>query len=83
MPYESGQDKVLKEYEPIDIGNENTIVVKIMRYAAGEPKVSIQKTFKTKDGEERGTGKLGRIDYETLVALNKVLQQSCEDMHSF
>lgn len=83
MPYDSGQDKVLKEYDPIDIGNDNTIAVKIMKYGAGEPKVSIQKTFTTKAGEERATGKLGRIEYETLVALNEVLQQACEDLHDF
>ena len=83
MAYDTAQDKPLKEYAPIDIGNENSIVVKIMKYGDGSPKVSIQKTFTTKGGEERATGKLGRIEYETLVALNKVLQQACEDLHEF
>lgn len=83
MPYDAEKDKVLKEYDPIDIGNENALVVKIMKYDGGTPKVAIQKTFTTKSGEERATGKLGRIEYETLTALIESLQQACEDLHEF
>lgn len=83
MAYDENQDKVLKEYDPIDIGRENSLVVKIMKYGNGEPKLSIQKTFTTKDGEERSTSKIGRIEYDILIALNKIMTQACEDIHDY
>ena len=65
MAYDSGRDQTLKEYKSIDIGAENKLVSKIVKYGDGEPKFSIQKTFITKDGVERATSKIGRIDYES------------------
>lgn len=83
MAYETSKDQTLKEYKSIDIGAENKLVAKIVKYGEGDPKFSIQKTFITKDGDERATSKIGRIDYETLIALKKIIDSAVEDLHEF
>ena len=82
MGYDSGKDKVLKEYDGIEIGSDNKLIAKIVKYGDGDPKFSIQQTFKTKDGEERSTSKLGRMHHEVLVELQKVIVKALEDFEN-
>lgn len=80
MPYDSEKDETIKTYEKIDMGRDNSLVVKIVKYDNGSPKLLMQKQFANKDGEERVTNKIGRLDLNTVMELKKIIDDVVKEI---
>ena len=78
MPYDQSKDEVLESWE-----NEETgLIVSIIRYGEGEPKLQIgPRTYRRKDGS-KGTNKAGRLTIEDVVWLDDILQEVKDRMNA-
>jgi len=78
MPYDASKDEVLESWE-----NEETgLVISIIRYGDGEPKLQIgPRTYRRKDGS-KGANRAGRLSMEDVLWLDDILEEIKDKMNA-
>ena len=79
MAYDPEKDKILAE-QTLAWNSENKIVVKIVQYGKGEPKVQIQEYYTKDKGETFNPGKaLHRMPMEAALSLVENLSKFLDE----
>ena len=65
MQYDQQKDVVIKLFEMKQEGDNKSLLISVMAYNGGEPKLQITRMYKKKD-ETVGYGKMGRLDINEL-----------------
>jgi hypothetical protein len=75
--YDPEKDKKIKEWK-----NEETgLLISIMQYGAGEPKVQIgPRILKKKDGSDRAPTKAGRLSVEDVMWLYDIIDEVKDEL---
>jgi len=84
VAYEADQDETLAEWDPIPLENitdghytaHSSIIVRVMCYKGGTPRVSIERT--STRGKGWHTGNLGRLSADQAIAVAATLSAAGE-----
>jgi len=76
MAYSADDDKVLKEYEPIPLKEGEAILVRVVSYKGGDPKVAFLHLYNTRDGEPRTAGKIPRLPADVAAKVAVIIAEA-------
>ena len=79
MPYDPTKDEALGSWE-----NEETgLIISIIRYGEGEPKLQIgPRSYKRKDGT-KSTNRAGRLTIDDVLWFDEILEEVKEKMNAY
>ena len=79
MTYDPSKDEVLGTWE-----NEETgLIISIIRYGEGEPKLQIgPRTYRRKDGT-KSTNRAGRLTIDDVLWLDDILEEVKDKMNAY